>query len=254
VTHEATIDKLINMRLSTMADVFRNQLNDSSLAELSFAERFGLLVDMEYRTRKNNRLKGLIQKATFEQSHAHIAGIDYNSRRKLDKDQVSFLATCKYISDHHNIIIMSASGMGKTYLSCAFGLAACQQFYSVKYIRLPELLADLAIARGEGVFKKTLYQYIKVSLLILDEWMLVSLKESEARDVLELVNARHKRASTIFCSQFSPAGWHGKIGEVTLADAILDRIVHDSYQITIQCPDSDFSMRELYGIKKKPGT
>lgn len=234
-----------------MADLYRDQLSDPSLGELSFAERFGLLVDVEYRARRNNRLKRLIQQATFEQNHAHIAGIDYNPRRKLDKDQVMFLASCAYVADHHNIIIMSASGMGKTYLSCAFGLAACQQFYSVKYTRLPELLTDLAIARGEGVFKKVLAQYVRVGLLILDEWMLVTLKESEARDVLELINARHKRGSTIFCSQFAPAGWHGKIGEVTLADAILDRIVHDSYQITIDCGDDGFSMRELYGIKKR---
>lgn len=251
MTHEATIDKLIKMRLSTMADLYRDQLSDPSLSELSFTERFGLLVDVEYRARRNNRLKRLIHQATFEQNHAHIAGIDYNSRRKLDRDQIMFLASCTYIADHHNIIIMSASGMGKTYLSCAFGLAACQQFYSVKYIRLPELLTDLAIARGEGVFKKVLSQYVKASLLIIDEWMLVTLKEPEARDVLELINARHKRGSTIFCSQFAPAGWHRKIGEETLADAILDRIVHDSYQITINCADDDFSMRELYGINKK---
>lgn len=250
MTHEATIDKLLKMRLSTMADTYKSQLHDHSLSELSFAERFGLLVDMEYRTRKNNRLKRLIQQASFEQTHAHIAGLDYNSRRKLAKEQIDFLATCEYIAEHHNIIIMSASGMGKTYLACAFGIAACQQFYTVKYIRLPELLTELAVARGEGVFKKVLSQYTKVSLLILDEWLLVSLTEAEARDCLELVNARHKRASTIFCSQFSPAGWHGKLGEVTLADAILDRIVHDSYQLTIQGTDSDFSMRELYGINK----
>ena len=251
MTHEATIDKLIKMRLTTMTDLYRDQLSDPSLAELSFAERFGLLVDAEYRARRNNRLKRLIQQATLEQNHTHIAGIDYHPRRKLDRDQVMFLASCSYIADHHNIIIMSASGMGKTYLSCAFGLASCQQFYSVKYTRLPELLTDLAIARGEGVFKKVLSHYFKVGLLILDEWMLVTLKESEDRDVLELINARHKLGSTIFCSQFVSAGWHGKIGEVTLADAILDRIVHDSYQITIDCADDDFSMRELYGIKKR---
>ena len=251
MTHEATIEKLISMRLSTMADAYRSHLQDASLSDLSFAERFGLLVDIEYRTRKNNRLKRLIQQAGFEQGHAHIAGIDYNSRRKLDRDQIEALSSCEYISRTHNIIIMSASGMGKTYLACAFGMAACQQFYSVKYVRLPELLADLAIARGEGVFKKVLNQYTKVSLLILDEWMLVSLRETEARDVLEIVNARHKRSSTIFCSQFAPAGWHGKIGELTLADAILDRIVHDSYQITIESSGDDFSMRELYGINQK---
>jgi DNA replication protein DnaC len=251
MTHEVTIDKLISMRLSTMADAYRNQLQDASLSELSFADRFGLLVDIEYRTRKNNRLKRLIQQAGFEQGHAHIGGIDYNCRRKLDRDQITSLSTCQYIGKTHNIIIMSASGMGKTYLACAFGMAACQQFYPVKYVRLPELLADLAVARGEGVFKKVLSQYAKVSLLILDEWMLVTLRETEARDVLELINARHKRASTIFCSQFAPAGWHGKIGELTLADAILDRIIHDSYQITIESNGTDFSMRELYGIKQQ---
>jgi len=251
MTHESTINKLIHMRLSTMAETFRDQLHDHSLAEMSFADRFGLLVDMEYRVRKNKRLKRLIRNASFEQSQAHIADINYTPKRKLDKDQIGQLATCEYIADHHNIIILSVSGMGKTYLACALGIAACQQYYTVKYIRLPELLTELAVARGQGIFQKVLSQYKKVSLLILDEWMLVSLQESEARDLLEIVNSRHKRASTIFCSQFAPAGWHGKIGEATLADAILDRIIHDSYQITIQSADDDFSMRELYGIKKK---
>lgn len=252
MTNEATIDKLIAMRLSTMADAFRNHMRDTALDDLSFTERFGLLVDIEYRTRKNNRLQRLIRNASFEQSQAHIAGIEYTAKRKLDKEQIESLATCDYIANRHNIVILSASGMGKTYLACAFGIEACRQFYTVKYVRLPDLLADLAVARGQGIFKKVLSHYTKVSLLILDEWLLVSVQESEARDVLEIVNARHKRASTIFCSQFDPAGWHGKIGEATLADAILDRIVHDSYRIGIQSADSDFSMRELYGINKRP--
>jgi DNA replication protein DnaC len=146
---------------------------------------------------------------------------------------------------------MGASGAGKSFLACAFGMEACKQFFTVKYVRLPELLTDLAVARGEGIYKKVLNQYRKVSLLILDEWMLVSLTEMEARDVLEIIHARHKRASTIFCSQFSPAGWHGKIGEATLADAILDRIVHDSYTIEIHSNGSDYSMREFYGISRQ---
>lgn len=249
--HEATIDKLLTMRLAAMADGYRNQIQDPSLAELTFADRFGMLVDHEYRTRKNNRLKRLIQQAGFEQSQACIEGINYHPKRKLDKDHVQFLAQGSYLDNHHNIIILSAAGMGKSYLACAFGLAACQQFNSVKYIRLPELLGDLAVARGEGVFKKVLGPYVKTNLLILDEWMLVSLKETEARDVLEIINARHKRASTIFCSQFVPAGWHGKIGDTTLADAILDRIVHDSYTVTIESAVEDFSMREVYGIQNR---
>jgi DNA replication protein DnaC len=137
--------------------------------------------------------------------------------------------------------------------ACAFGLEACKRYYTVKYIRLPELLAEFAIARGEGSFKKSINQYKKYSLLILDEWMLVSLTETEARDLLEIIHCRHKRASTIFCSQFAPAGWYKKISEATLADAILDRIVQDSYTLEIQNLDAnqDKSMREVYGLESK---
>ncbi|AYO31964.1 AAA family ATPase [Biomaibacter acetigenes] len=250
MTNQTTINKLIEMRLTAMADAYRMQLKEHSLDHLSFEERLGLLVDIEYTSRKNNRLKRLIRNANFDQSYACIADINYSAGRKLDKALIDRLATCTFITDKHNIIIMGASGAGKFYLACAFGMEACKQYYTVKYVRLPELLTDLAIARGEGVYKKVLSQYRKVDLLILDEWMLVSLTETEARDLLELIHARHKRASTIFCSQFSPAGWHSKIGEATLADAILDRIVHDSYTIEIG-DGSDRSMREVYGINGK---
>lgn len=251
MTNEATINKLIEMRLTAMADSYRYQLNDHSLDNLCFEERLGLLVDIEYTSRKNNRLKRLIHNANFDQSHACIADINYSVDRKLEKSQIEQLSSCEYIADKHNIIIMGASGAGKSYLACAFGVEACKQYYTVKYIRLPELLTDLAVARGEGIYKRVMSQYRKVNLLILDEWMLVSLTETESRDLLEIIHSRHKRAATIFCSQFSPAGWHGKIGEVTLADAILDRIVHDSYTIEIHGSESDKSMREVYGLQNK---
>jgi len=248
MTNQTTINKMIEMRLTAMANAYRIQMQEHSLDHLSFEERLGLLVDIEYTSRKNNRLKRLIHYASFDQTQACIADVNYNAARKIDKSQIDRLANCQYIVDKHNIIIMGASGTGKSYLACAFGMEACKQFYTVKYVRLPELLTDLAVARGEGVYKKLLSQYRKIALLILDEWMLVSLTENEARDVLEIVHARHKRTSTIFCSQFSPAGWYSKIGEGTLADAILDRIVHDSYTIEIHNGDSDYSMREVYGI------
>ena len=250
MTNEATINKLIEMRLTAMADAFRIQLQDNAQTELSLEERIGLLVDIEYNSRKNNRLRRLITRATFDQPHACIADINYSAGRKLNRSLINSLATCSYVAENHNIIIMGAAGAGKSYLASAFGMEACKQFYTVKYIRLPELFVDLAIARGQGDYKKALNQYTKVKLLILDEWMLVSLTESEARDLLEIIHARHKRASTIFCSQFSPAGWHGKIGEATIADAVLDRIVHDSYPVEIHSDGAkDLSMREVYGIK-----
>lgn len=208
-----------------------------------------MLTDIEWISRKNHRLKKIIQAATFDQPHAYVADINYTAQRKLDRALISKLATCTYVADKHNVIIMGATGSGKSYLGCALGMEACKQFYSVKYIRLPDLLTDMAIARGEGAIKKLFDQYLKVNLLILDEWLLVALRESEARDLLEIVHYRHKKASTIFCSQFAAAGWHTKISDVFLADAILDRIVYDSYTIEIHTNENDTSMRELYGIK-----
>jgi DNA replication protein DnaC len=250
MTNEETISKLIEMRLTAMANAFREQMNTPNTANLSFEDRFGLLTDIEWTSRKNNRLKKLMRSARFDQPQAHIADINYIAQRKLDRGLIARLAACTYIEEKHNVIIMGATGSGKSYIGCALGMEACKRFYSVRYVRLPDLLTDLAIARGEGTIKKLLYQYQRINLLILDEWMLVSLKESEARDLLEIIHSRHKKASTIFCSQFAPAGWHAKIGEATLADAILDRIVYDSYTIEIHNNGNEPSMREVYGIKE----
>ena len=163
----------------------------------------------------------------------------------LVKTMIARLATCAYITEAHNVILMGATGTGKTYLACALGMAAVRNFMKVRYVRLPELFTELAIARGDGSFPKVIQQYKRPDLLILDEWLLYGLKETEARDLLEIIEARHKVASTIFCSQFSVRGWQDKIGDPILADAICDRIVHDSYSLLVEGKES---MRKRKGI------
>ncbi|AQQ54193.1 IS21-like element helper ATPase IstB [Planococcus lenghuensis] len=245
MTKESTVTKLHEMRLSSMAEQFQNQLLSPEYNELSFEERFNLLVDVEWSRRKNNKLERLIRKADFRYGQACIEDIEYHADPKLDKAQILRLASGNYIQEKQNLIIKGASGNGKSYLACAFGVAACRQFYSVRYVRLPNLLDELAVARGEGIYQKVMKVYKKVDLLILDEWMLTSLRESEARDVLELVEARQQVASTVYCSQFDTQGWYEKIGEATLTDAILDRIIHSSHSILI---DGKMSMRERHGL------
>ena len=142
MTNQSTIDKLIEMRLTAMADAFRNQLNDPKCKEIPFEDQFGMLVDIEYSSRKNNRLKRLIKSAGFDQPEASIMDINYTSGRKLNKELIHRLATCEYISEHRNLFITGATGCGKTYMACAFGMEACKQYFNTKYVRLPDLLID----------------------------------------------------------------------------------------------------------------
>jgi len=236
--NEQTFEKLSYMKLRGMAAAFRQQMEDSTMACLSFEDRFGLLVDAEYAKRRNTLLQRLLLKATFKDNTACLENIEYHEDRKLDRTLFARLSTCAYITEHRDVIIMGATGAGKTYIGCALGNAACRNFISVKYIRLPELLVDLSIARGDGSYRKVVAQYRKCSLLILDEWLLTPLDVSAARDLLEIIEARHGNVSTIFLSQFTPAGWHERINEGTIADAILDRISCNSYEIVIEGKDS----------------
>ena len=251
---QCTIDKLIEMRLTAMADAFRIQTNDSKMKGIPFEDRFGLLVDVEYTSRKNNRLKRLIRNAELEQSDACIAGIDYTSGRKLNKSLITRLSTCEYITEHRNLFITGATGSGKTYMSCAFGMEACKQYLTVRYVRQPDLLLDLDTARNGDSFARVLSKYTKPTLLIIDEWLLLRLNESESRNLFELIHKRRKKTSTIFCSQFREEGWYERLGggDNPLAEAILDRIVYDAYKINIESidPANDISMREVYGIDK----
>lgn len=254
MTNQSTIDKLIEMRLTTMADAFRTQLNDSKMKGVPFEDRFGMMVDIEFSSRKSNRLKRLIRIAEFDQPDAHICDINYTSGRKLNKALIQRLATCEYISEHRNLFITGATGSGKTYMACAFGMEACKQHFNTKYVRLPDLLIDLEMSRNEGTYKKVMAKYANPVLLIIDEWLLLKPNEKEQKDIFELLHRRRKKSSTVFCSQYQNDGWYEQLGGEAspLSDAILDRIVHDAYRINIESidPSKDISMREIYGLDK----
>lgn len=252
MTNQSTIDKLIEMHMTTMADSFRIQLHDAAMKEVPFEDRFGMIVDSEYAARKNNRLKRLIKNADLEQLDASIAGVDYGHGRQVNRNLIERLATCEYITEFRNIFITGATGSGKTYLACAFGMEACKHYYTVKYVRVPDLLLDLQEAREDGRFRDVLKKYTSPTLLILDEWLLVKISEKDSANLLELIHKRRKSSSTIFCSQFEEEEWYMKMGgkDNPLTDSIMDRISFDSYKISIKSldPEKDISMREVYGL------
>jgi DNA replication protein DnaC len=228
-----TLDKLQTLRLTGMVKAFSEQMQMPDIADLSFEERLGLLVDREMTERHDRRLKTRLRQAKLRLSAA-LEDIDYRHPRGLDKSLMTSLASCQWVKDHRNILITGPTGIGKTWLACALGQAACRSGYTTLYLRLPRLLQELPIAKGDGRYPKVMASLAKTDVLILDDWALAKLNDDHRRDILEVLEDRHGRRSTLVTSQFPLEHWHEAIGNPTLADAILDRLVHNAYKITLK--------------------
>lgn len=227
------INKLQQLRLHTMAKGFKEQLEQPIMAELSFEDRLGLLVDMEVTERHNRQFQTRLKKAKLQQS-ACMEDIDHSSQRNLDKSLLATLSSCQWVSSHHNTLIVGPCGTGKTFLACALAHKACFAGYSIYYCRMNRLLSDLQIKKGDGQYNKHMAELSKVDVLILDDFGLSSFSDDQRRDLLEILDDRHNKRSTIVTSQLPVKLWHETIGNGTLADAILDRLVHNAYRLEIK--------------------
>ncbi len=238
------IEKLTSLKLNGMLRAYEEQSSIPDCAALSFEERFGLLLDREESDRENRRLQTRLKRARLRQA-ACIEDINHRHPRGLDKALILNLASCRWIRERNNCIITGPTGVGKSYIACALGHKACREGYSVRYLRLPRLFQELSIAKGDGRYPKLLTTWAKTDLLILDDWGLTPLTDEQRRDLLEILEDRYDAKSTLVTSQIPLKQWHEIIGDATLADAILDRLVHNAYPLTLKGD----SMRKRNGNK-----
>jgi DNA replication protein DnaC len=228
-----TYEKIRALKLYAMSRALEEQQEKKEYERLSFEERLGMLVDREYSERENKRLAGRIKQAKFKQQ-ACMEDIDYQQSRNLDKSLIRSFAGCQWIKDKLNILITGLTGSGKTYITSALGHRACLEGYRVLYFRATRLFHDLAIAQGDGSYDRLMNSMAKADLLVIDDFGLSALTDQHRKDFLEILEDRHDIHSTIVASQLPIDHWHEVIGNATLADAILDRLVHNAYKINLK--------------------
>ncbi len=232
LTHP-TLDKLQTLKFTGMATALAEQLQMPDIEELAFEERLGLLIDREITERENRRLSSRLRRARLKHNAA-LEDIDYRHPRGLDKSLIQSLAACRWVTEHLNILITGPTGVGKTWLACALAQKACREGYTALYLRLPRLLQEMAITKGDGRYPKLLTALARTDVLVLDDWGLAKLTGEQRRDLLEILEDRHGVRSTLATSQLPIEKWHDLIGDPTLADAILDRLVHNAYKIQLK--------------------
>ena len=228
-----TMEKLAQMKLTGLLEALREQIDNQGFSDLSFEERFGLLVDKEFILRENRRLIRRLREARLK-VQAEIENIDFQTGRGLDKSFFLELATCSWIHNRHNLIITGSTGVGKTYLACALAHKACREGYRSIYYHFPKLLTDLAISKAEGTYHKLAFTLAKRDLLVIDDWLRDPLTAEQTRYIVDLFDDRFRNSSTLLSSQFPVSSWHERFKDQTLADAIMDRIVHDSYRLKLK--------------------
>jgi len=239
--NEQTIEKLYAMKLNGMADGFKEQLLGVNVKELSFEERFALLVDRQWTWREDRRMHRLLKTAKLK-INACIEDIDYKTPRSMDKSVILHLASCDWIRNAQNIIITGPTGVGKSYLACALANRACRMGFSSFYIRAPRLFQELAIAKADGTYPKIMNKLAKAKVLVIDDLGLAPMSAPERRDLLEVIEDRHGLSSTIVATQLPVENWHDTIGDPTIADAILDRLIHNAHKINLK----GGSMRKIH--------
>lgn len=231
---QPTIQKLKSLKLNGMADALQSFHSNPDSEGLSFDERFGIIVDREVIYRENKRQSRLLKGAKLRLSQACVEDIDYQHPRGIEKSQMIALTQCDWIRRHHNIVYLGPAGIGKTYLACALGQQACRQGFTVKYFRMTRLFEALRTAQGEGKYTSFINQLSKTDVLILDDWGLGQLSKNERQDLLEVLEDRHALKSTIITSQLPILLWHEYIGDATIADAILDRLLSGAHKIELR--------------------
>jgi DNA replication protein DnaC len=232
LTHP-TREKLQTLRLPGMLKALEEQQRIPDISNLGFEERLGLLIDRELTERENRRLGTRLKKAKLRHTCC-VEDINFKASRGLDKGLILNLAACTWIARGLNLLLCGPTGIGKSYLACALGHKACLEGYAVLYLRLPRLFEDLRLAKADGRYGKLMLSYAKTDLLILDDWGLTPMTDPQRRDLLEILEDRYGKRSTIVTSQLPVPAWHEVIGDPTLADAILDRLVHNAHKIELK--------------------